>query len=107
MQLAQYKLELIDRILKINDKAVLKQLDKLLSQLSREKEEADDEEEFDAKKLTFEEWNAQFEDPQRDLDEYLPEYGMTLGEFRRMIYERERSENYVSFDDFFKEMDKW
>jgi len=38
----------------------------------------------DPKKISFQEWNGEFEN--QNLDEYLPEYGMTLLEFRQQQY---------------------
>ena len=110
MQLAQYKLEIINQILQIDDRRLLEQLNAVIKKHSKRvnnsQPEPDDEEEYDAKKMSFEEWNKQFDDD-RDLDEYLPEYGMTRGEFRRMIYERERNGKEMTFEEFFKRMEQW
>jgi len=104
MQLAQYKLEIINSILQINDEKILKQVRQILDKVKSaevevEEAEEQEDEEFDAKKMTFEEWNKQFDDA-RSLDQYLPEYGMTLGELRRMIYERERNGKEMSAEEF-------
>lgn len=63
------------------------------------------ENELDSSNISFEEWNKQFID-NRSLDEFLPEFGMTLGEFRRKIFEAE-SGPCISKEEFFKEMEKW
>ncbi len=44
------------------------------------------------KKQSFEDWNKQFEDDFK-LDDFIPEYGMTLREFRMGIYNAEISGN--------------
>ena len=43
-----------------------------------------------SKNPTFEQWNKQFADNQ-NLDDFIPEYGTTLREFRKGIYEAEMS----------------
>ncbi|NPA45458.1 MAG: hypothetical protein GXO49_07985 [Chlorobi bacterium] len=50
-------------------------------------------------KLSFEEWNKQFDDDLK-LDDFIPEYGMTLREFRMSIYEAETSQNEKSINIF-------
>ena len=103
MQLAQYKLEIINRILQIDDQHLLEQLNSVIKkhseQAKNKSQPKTDDEEYDAKKMSFEKWNEQFEGD-LDLDEYLPDYGMTRGEFRRMIYERERNGKLISADEF-------
>jgi len=44
------------------------------------------EEEKEADIISFNEWNKQFTD-NGNLDDFIPEYGTTLGEFRKAIYE--------------------
>lgn len=63
------------------------------------------EEDIVKSELSFEEWNKQFED-NRNLDEYLPEYEMTLREYRRQIYKAEIGEE-ISREEFFESMSKW
>lgn len=50
----------------------------------------------------FEEWNSEFEN--QNLDEYLPEYGMTLLEFRKQQWademETETQMNEVQFNQW-------
>jgi hypothetical protein len=58
---------------------------------------------------TFEEWNQQFED-QQDLSEFLPEFEMTLGSFRKQIWEAEMesvSNDTMSLAEFEKELTTW
>ena len=63
------------------------------------------EDDFDATKLSFEEWNKQFSD-EADLDEYLAEYGMTMGDYRRKIYESEKS-SFITYQELGKAIQSW
>ncbi|MBI5914360.1 MAG: hypothetical protein HY842_03220 [Bacteroidetes bacterium] len=55
----------------------------------------------------FEEWNQQFEDDENtNLDEYLPEHGMTLRQFRRLIWEGEQDET-MTFESFVEDQKSW
>ncbi len=104
MQLSEAKLRLIDNVLKINDIQLLEQINQTIESALNGKQHRntsleEEEEEYDAKKMSFEEWNKQFGDEQ-DLDTYIPEYDMTLREFRQMIYERERDEEEISLEEF-------
>lgn len=53
---------------------------------------------------SFEEWNAQFDD--QNLAQFLPEYQMTLGDFRLQIWEAENTES-MTFDQLKTEMQVW
>ena len=55
--------------------------------------------------ISFKEWNEQFEED-RDLETYLPEYGMTLYDFRFKIYNSERQEG-VSKEEFMNRVNRW
>ncbi len=55
---------------------------------------------------TFESWNEQFED-KRDLKEYIPEYGMTLGQYRKKIFDSEFSGDDMTLEEFFNSLDAW
>ena len=66
-----------------------------------------DPEDSEANYLSFEEWNKQFDDKNRNLDEYLPDYGMALRKFRIKMYNAETSGKGISKGDFFDELDKW
>ena len=48
--------------------------------------------------LTFEDWNEQFDNEQK-LDDYVEEYGMTVREFRLMLYNSEKGTG-MSKQDF-------
>ena len=118
---AEQKMLIFQRLMFIDNKDLLAQIqlfiDTFLAELEtplvqeipkkREPESIDNESEteFDATKLSFEAWNKQFTD-NRNLDEYIPEHDMTLGEFRRSIYEAEADEE-ISREDFFESMKQW
>ena len=55
-------------------------------------------------KISFEEWNEQFTDD-KNLDDFIAEYGMTLREFRKGIYEAEMSEG-MSLNEFQQKLRK-
>ncbi len=62
----------------------------------------DPNEDFDAKKLTFSEWNEQF-DNGYNLTDFIPEYGMTVLDYRLKIYNSER-EAGMSKDEFINKL---
>ena len=64
------------------------------------------EEEKGIKIISFEEWNKQFADNE-NLDDFIPEYGTTLGEFRKAIYEAETDSNHMSIEVFRQRIKTW
>lgn len=98
LTLPELKSSIAEIIMQINDKDTLNKIKAFISDFSvtvksAKIENTIEEEEFDASELTFEEWNLQFIDS-ANLDDYLPEYAMTLKEFRLKIYNSERSPSY-------------
>ncbi len=102
--LAEQKLTIFQSIMQIENETTLKQVQIFLNKFLSEnnsleqsskiiKPETILENEFDASILNFEEWNQQFEGSP-DMSEYVPEYGMSLKEFRLMIYNSEKSPSY-------------
>ena len=61
--------------------------------------------EFDARLLIFEEWCKQFSDD-ADLEEFLPEFGMTLRDFRKSIFESERS-GWMTYEALGAAIQQW
>jgi len=55
--------------------------------------------------INYAEWNKQFDD-KLNLDEYIEELGMTLQEFRLMIYNSER-EKGMSKKEFLNKVNNW
>ncbi|HFA47831.1 MAG TPA: hypothetical protein ENJ95_02295 [Bacteroidetes bacterium] len=105
MSAQNLKLDLIQAILQIQQPELLEQIKGLVQDVLNNghvKQNEEEEEEFDANELSFEEWNKQFDDDQ-SLDDYVPEHGMTLGEFRRKIYDAERSE-YLTHEEFMNQL---
>ena len=106
MSAQNLKLDLIQAILEIQQPELLEKITGYVQDVLNNghgKQGREEEGEFDANELSFEEWNKQFGDGQ-NLDEHVPEHGMTLGEFRRKIYDAERSEERP-IEDFFEQMD--
>lgn len=83
MTLQEKKLSLIQGLLLLKDESIIEKIDALIKKgLSLS---------TTATPISFEEWNQQFNDDQ-DLNTYVEEYGMTLGDFRRQMYEAETGE---------------
>ncbi|HAN77236.1 MAG TPA: hypothetical protein DCQ31_05405 [Bacteroidales bacterium] len=55
--------------------------------------------------LSFSEWNEQF-DTNQNLDEFIEDYGMTLGEYRLLVYNSEQEEG-ISKDEFIEKINRW
>jgi len=100
---AEQKVWLAQTILSLEDTTKLAQIQYFVQSIlepieQEEVEEEEEENDYDAKQLTFEEWNEQFDDTY-ELDDFLPEYNMTVREFRQSIYDSERGPG-MSFDEF-------
>ena len=93
---AEQKISLAQTILSLNDIKKISQIQLYVNKLLKKKHDINNE--FDAKYLSFNEWNNQFDD-QEKLDEYFTEYGMTLREFRLEIYNSEK-EKGMSKNEF-------
>ena len=57
------------------------------------------------KQISFEQWNKQFND-NKNLDEILPDLGITLREYRQKIYEAEIGEE-MTFSEFKESIKTW
>lgn len=104
MKLEVKKMELIEGLLLIQDKRSLEEIGKLIQNsisLSRK------EKSIAAKVQSFEKWNSQFKTSRFELNEKIPEMGLTLLEFRKKIYESEFNKKTVNFNDFKKELKSW
>ena len=107
MSAQNLKLDLIQATLEIQQPELLEKITGYVQDVLNNghgKQGTEEEGEFDANELSFEEWNKQFGDGQ-NLDEHVPEHGMTLGESRRKIYDAERSEERP-IEEFFDFIDK-
>ena len=109
LTLPELKSSIAKIIMQINDKDALNIIKVFISDFAATKKntktETNIKEEFDASKLTFEGWNRQFTD-YGSLDDYLPEYGMTLKEFRQKIYNAEKSPSYP-IEQFYKKLEAY
>jgi predicted SpoU family rRNA methylase len=98
MTLAQRKLGLIQNLLLIQDNSILQEVEKVINQNGANPTEQ-----------SFEEWNAQFDNAGMKMDDYVEEYGMTLGELRKEIWEaKKESETHgISYDEFMTKLKSW
>ena len=106
LNFAEQKISLAQTILGLNDINKIYQIQTYINKIlkfTQEIEEVDDE--FNAKELSFSEWNKQFEDD-KDLNIFLPEYGMKLRDFRFKIYNSERQEG-LSKEEFINKVNSW
>ena len=87
----------------IKDKKTLKQIYAYVQTLLPDFTETQKSE--DSENINFEEWNKQFTDNQ-NLDDFIPEYGTTLREFRKGIYDAETGST-KSLGEFQKNLKTW
>ncbi len=93
MSIQEQKLALIQGLLLIQDKSIIKQIDELIKlALSKDMDKPT--------YVDFQTWNEQF-GTDENLEVYQEEYGMTLGEFRKQIWTAEMNDA-VELDTFFK-----
>jgi hypothetical protein len=100
IELTEQKKELAQIIFSLNDKKKINEIDNFIKQIIQKKDLINPG--YNAKKMTFTEWNKQFED--LNLDIFLEEYGISLKDFRLKIYNSER-ENGISKESFFEKID--
>lgn len=106
LNFAEQKISLAQTILALNDINKMYLIQSYINKILERSQEIEDlEDEFDAKKLTFSEWNKQFDD-NRDLNTFLPEYGMKLRDFRFKIYNSEKQEG-LSKEEFINKVNSW
>jgi hypothetical protein len=104
VQFIDKKIEIFQNILSLNNEIVLNELQNLISTYLIEYEKTSSKSSH-SKPIPFEEWNMQFTDNQ-SLSENLPDLGITLGEFRKKIYEAEFG-NYITLPEFEKCVKGW
>ncbi len=107
MSAKEVKFEIIQQLVSLDDMDLLLKIQRLLKGAFKTEKGStpDDEDEFDASKMTFEEWSRQFTD-ERDAEDFLPEYNMTLQEFRRTIYEAEKSGS-LTYEELGASIEAW
>ncbi len=106
MTLSDYKLQVLKEIMLIENEHAIKQIHAFVHTFYSELQNisrvtSKNTSEF----LSFEEWNKQFSDNQ-SLDDFIPEYGSTLREFRQKIYEAEKGEE-MSMQEFKHSLKSW
>ena len=91
VQHVEQKFKIFENILSVNNDKLLQKLSifikEFISEYDKLNENADNTE-----IVSFDKWNEQFTDS-RSLNEFIPEYQMTLGDFRRQIYESETGDS--------------
>lgn len=101
MTVAEKKIEMVQRLLLLQDKSVLFEIDKLIEQAFQSQHPDVDPPAPAAEKtpVTFDAWVAQFEHVEPSDTE--DELGMTPDEFRQRIWAAEQSEE-MSLETFWK-----
>lgn len=107
LSFAEQKISLAQTILALTDINSFVQIQTYINELFSNKWKSKEylEDDFDAKVLTFDEWNKQFED-EYNLDDYIPEYGMKLRDFRLQIYKSEKGKG-MSKQEFLNKVNSW
>ncbi len=101
---AEQKISLAQTILALTDINKINQIQSFVNNIL-EYNLLGKETEFNAKELSFSEWNKQFDDD-RDLNTFLPEYGIKLRDFRFKIYNSEKQEG-MSKEEFTTKVNSW
>jgi hypothetical protein len=104
MSVSDYKIMVFKEIMDIDNELALKQIYQLVHQFVVDYKQITNKK-SKSEKISFEEWNKQFEDDM-DLDEFIPEYGMTLREFRMAIYEAEMGDE-MTMEEFKESLKTW
>lgn len=86
------KLDLIRKILLTDDERLIEQIKRVF----RKDNLADGPHAYASdENMTFGQWMSQYMGATEDLSRYLPEYDMTLAEFRRHVFEQERRSHNI------------
>ncbi len=108
MNAAEYKHQIFQELIPVENTKTLQEVYKMVKNFLADSVSKKTKKKKTAKEVepeSFEEWNKQFTD-NRDLSEFIPEYGMTLGEYRREIYEAEMCEE-IDVAEFLEEIKRW
>lgn len=97
INLAEQKLLLFQKIMTIQNEKKLNQLFTIVGRFTKNSSENS--------KISFEEWNNLFME-ERDLNKFIPEYNMTLGEYRKKIYITEQGKDY-SINQFIEKLETY
>ncbi len=106
VQYVEQKFKIFENILSVNNDKLLQKLSIFIKEFISEYDKLNENAE-DTETLSFNKWNEQFTD-NRNLTEFIPEYGTTLKEFRKKIYEAETNEEGdMSLDEFLEDLKTW
>ncbi len=100
MTYEEQKISLAQTIFAINDRDKFFQIKSYITKLVEN--ESSKIAESNAKLLTFNEWNKQFDNTYK-LDDFIEDYGMTVRKFRLQIYNSEKGEG-MSKQVFFEKL---
>lgn len=103
MTVAEKKIQMVQRLLLLEDKAILFEIDKLIAQAfkSGQKDQGSQVLSDEKMPVNFEAWVTQFEDTESNETE--DEFGMTAVTLRQRIWAAEQSAE-MSLDDFWKQV---
>lgn len=103
MTVAEKKIQMVQRLLLLEDKAILFEIDKLIAQAfkSGQKDQGSQALSDEKMPVNFEAWVTQFEDTESNETE--DEFGMTAVTLRQRIWAAEQSAE-MSLDDFWKQV---
>ncbi len=99
MTISEKKIELVQHLLLLQDKAVLFEIEKLITRSFRTQNAPASK--TDESPVTFEAWVAQFEDPEQS--DTADEFDMTPADFRQRIWLAEQGED-MNLETFWKEV---
>jgi hypothetical protein len=104
---AEQKISLAQTILSLKDVGFITQIEAFIKELISTKSEdvVQVQDIYDAKLMAFNEWNKQFEGD-IDLDDFIPECGMTLRDFRLKVYNAEKGQG-ISKQEFENRVNAW
>ena len=106
LNFVEQKISLAQTILALKDINLFVKIQTNITELyNRQNKVKKLENNFDAKKMSFEQWNKQFDD-NYNLDSFIPEYGMKLLEFRLKIYNSEK-EVGMTKQEFANKVNNW
>lgn len=106
MNIAEQKLFLFQKILSIENESIIKRLFLIIEKITTKNQLKEiNLEDIDIETLSFEEWNELFME-KRNLNDYIPEYDMSLKDYRMKIYNTERGESYP-INQFFKKLESY
>ncbi len=106
LNLTEKRILLFKKILSIENEDLINKLFVIVDKFLTETVEVENHlEDVNFSSISFDEWSEIFMED-RNLNEYIPEYDMTIGEYRKKIYESEISESFP-VENFLKKLEKY